>query len=138
MRRRTLFSLLALVALVFASASASAGGFDGKSNLVCSSVDVVACINGPECLQGHAREFELPEFVFVDFAAQVIRGTDESGIKEVSPIRSTDSTDKQIALQGFENHHGWTLAIDRKSGQMTLTSTGPEVSFMIFGACTPL
>jgi hypothetical protein len=130
--------LIALVALVFASVSASAGGFDGKSKLVCSSVDVVGCTDGPECLQGHARDFELPEFVFVDFAGQVVRATDESGIKEVSPIRSTDSTDKQIILQGFENHRGWTLSIDRKSGQMTITSTGPEVSFMIFGACTPL
>lgn len=131
-------SVLVLVLSALVTFTASGGGFDGSANLVCASIDVVGCTDGPVCLQAHAHEFELPEFVFVDFAGKVIRATDDSGHKEVSPIKSTESTDKQIILQGFENHRGWTLAVDRNTGRMTITSTGPDVSFMIFGACTAL
>ena len=137
-RRLTSSLLLVLAAAALGASGASAAGFDGSANLVCSTVDVVGCLDGPTCLTARARDFELPDFVFVDFAGQVVRATDESGHKEVSPIKSTESSDKQIILQGFENHRGWTLAIDRANGRMKLTSTGPDVSFMIFGACTPL
>lgn len=125
------------LAMVVAPA-ASAGSFDGSANLVCSTVDVVGCSDGATCLHGHARDFELPDFVFVDFEKKVIRATEDSGHKEVSPIKSTERSEHQLILQGFENHQGWTLAIDRADGQMTLTSTGRDISFMIFGACTAL
>ena len=49
-----------------------------------------------------------------------------------------EATEKQVILQGVENHRGWTAAIDRQTGRMTLTSPGTDVSFMIFGACTAL
>jgi hypothetical protein len=40
-----------------------------------------------------------------------------------------------IILQGFENHRGWTAAIERQSGGLTLSSTGADVGFIIFGNC---
>jgi hypothetical protein len=138
MRNTISSSITLLFVAVLIPSSAIAAGFDGSANLVCSSVDVIGCTDGPTCLQAHARDFELPDFVFIDFAGKVVRATDESGHKEVSPIKSTETTDKQLVLQGFENHRGWTLAVDRENGRMTLTSTGSEVSFMIFGACTSL
>jgi hypothetical protein len=131
-------SILVLCSAVLVSSGVSAAGFDGSANLVCSSVDVVGCTDGPTCLQAHARDFDLPDFVFVDFSGKVVRATDESGLKEVSPIKSISKSEKQIVLQGFENHRGWTLAIDRETGRMAVTSTESEVSFMIFGACTAL
>ncbi len=120
------------------SGGVSAAGFDGTSNLVCAAIDVVGCVNGPGCLEGQARSFELPEFMFVDFEKKQIRATDESGHQEVSPIKNSEQTGKQIVLQGIENHRGWSAAIDRQSGRMIVTSTGPDVSFMVFGACTAL
>ena len=135
---KTSSAVLAIVASALVTFSASAGGFDGSSNLVCSSVEVIGCVDGPACLQAKARDFELPEFVFVDFANKVVRATDESGIKEVSPIKSSETTDQQLILQGIENHRGWTMAIDRSTGRMSISSTGPEVDFLIFGACTAL
>ncbi len=55
-----------------------------------------------------------------------------------SPIKAKEVSEKSIILQGFENHRGWTLAIDRSDGEMTLSSTGPDVNFMIMGNCTTL
>jgi len=117
---------------------ASAADLDGKSNLVCAAIDVVGCVNGPGCLEGQARTFELPEFMFIDFEKKLVRATDESGHNEVSPIKNSEQTEKQIILQGVENHRGWSAAIDRQTGRMIVTSVGADVSFMIFGACTAI
>jgi hypothetical protein len=131
-------TLLAMLLALGKAPAALAGSFDGKQNLVCSTVDVVGCTDGSTCLHGHARDFELPDFVFVDFGKGLLRAPMHSGSKETSPIRSSEASKHQLVLQGFENHQGWTLAIDRADGQMTLTSTGRDVSFMVFGACTAL
>ena len=120
------------------SGGASAAAFDGTANLVCAAIDVVGCVNGPGCMEGQASTFELPQFMFVDFEKKLVRATDESGHKEVSPIRNLEQTEKQVIMQGVENHRGWSAAIDRQTGKMTVTSAGPDVSFMIFGACTAL
>jgi len=120
------------------SGGVSAAAFDGTANLVCAAIDVVGCVNGPGCMEGQARDFELPQFMFVDFEKRLVRATDESGHKEVSPIKNFEQTEKQMILQGVENHRGWSAAIDRQTGKMIITSAGPEVSFMIFGACTAL
>ena len=129
-----------LPALGFAAmllpAGVSAAGLDGKANLVCAAVDVIACANGPGCREGSANHFDLPQFMFVDFKKQQIHATDETGINVVSPIKNSEITERQIILQGTENHRGWSATIDKANGQMTVTSSGPDVSFMVFGACT--
>lgn len=141
MRKRIRLSALVLglgMTTTLVSGGASAAGFDGTANLVCAAIDVVGCADGSGCVEGRARTFELPGFMFVDFEKKLIRATGESGHKEVSPIKNFEQTEKQIILQGVENHRGWSAAIDRQSGRMTVTSAGSDVSFMIFGACTAL
>lgn len=113
-----------------------AAGLDGKANLVCAAVDVIACTNGPGCREGSANSFELPQFMFVDFKNQRIHATDETGIDIVSQIRNSEITEQQIILQGTENHRGWSATIDKTNGKMTIASLGSGASFMIFGACT--
>jgi len=120
----------------FLPAIGQAAGLDGKSNLVCAAVDVIACTNGPGCREGSANSFELPQFMFVDFKKQQIHATDETGLDVVSPIRNSEITEQRIILQGTENHRGWSASIDKADGKMTVTSSGPDVSFMVFGACT--
>lgn len=120
------------------SGGASAAGFEGPNNIVCAALDVVGCVDGQGCVEGEARAFDLPQFIFVDFENKQVRGTEEGGHQEVSPIKNLETTEKQVIIQGVENHRGWTAAIDRQTGRMTLTSAGADVSFMISGACTAL
>ena len=136
--RRKVFQTLATLgmAIVLFPAAALAADLDGKASLVCASIDVVGCANGPGCHEGSADEFDLPQFLFVDFEKQHVHGTDETGIDVVSEVRNSEITEEQIILQGIENHRGWTMTIDRGDGDMTLSSSGAGVSFMIFGACT--
>ena len=117
-------------------AGASAAGLDGKTNLVCAAVDVIGCTNGPGCREGSANDFGLPQFMFVDLKKQEIQATDETGLDVVSEIKSSEITEQQIILQGIENHRGWTVTVDKANGELTVTSSGSGVSFMVFGACT--
>jgi hypothetical protein len=110
----------------------------GKQNLVCASQNVMACVDGPTCLQGSNGTFDLPAFMFVDFKKMDIRAVDEDGSTVVSPVKTHEVTEQSLIMQGYENHRGWTMAVDRMDGRFTLSATGPEVNFMIMGACTTL
>jgi len=135
LRKQSAAALAAAAALL--APGASAEGLDGSRNMVCAAVNVVACGEGAHCFQGQARTFELPEFMFVDMKAKVVRATSESPYKDVdSPIKNSETTRSQFILQGIENGHGWSMSIDRASGRMAATLSGELVSYMIFGACT--
>jgi hypothetical protein len=132
---RSILPALGLTAVLL-PVGGSAAGLDGKSNLVCAVIDVIACANEPGCSEGSASKFEFPQFMFVDFKKQQIHATDETGINIVSPIKNSEITEQQIILQGTENHRGWSATIDKANGKMTVASLGAGVSFMVFGACT--
>jgi len=141
MQRKKMFLAMAAglsVMTIMSSTPVSAGGFDGSSNLVCAAIDVVACTEGTVCLHGQARTFDLPEFLAIDFKQKVVRATEESGHKQVSPIKNVEQTGTQMVLQGVENGHGWSMSIDHKTGRITTTVSGEEVGFMVFGACTTI
>ena len=113
-------------------------GISDKKNLVCASVEVIGCIDGGTCMQGRAQTFDIPTFMFIDFKEKIVHTAGDDDGDAASPIKAKEVSERSIILQGFENHRGWTLAIDRSDGEMTLSSTGPEVNFMIMGNCTTL
>lgn len=127
-------------AALFASGAANAkGSFDGKSNLICASFNVMACVDGMNCVKGEARDFEMPEFMMVDFKKKVVHGTYESETKDAnSPIKNMEVNGSQLILQGVENAHGWSMAVHNKTGRMSLSVVGEQLSFSIFGACKAL
>jgi len=62
-----------------------------------------------------------------------------------SPIERSEAVDGRLVLQGAEDglesvrdSIGWSLSIDETSGNMALTAFHSDISFAIFGACTPL
>ncbi len=121
------------------SAGVSAATLSASGNMVCAASTAIGCTAGPLCIQGTAASFDLPTvFMFVDFKKKTITGTEADGDKVVSPIRNQETTDSTLILQGIENHRGWSMAIDRQSGEMSVSSTGPHLDFIMFGACTAL
>ena len=116
------------------SLASIAGPVSGKKNLICDSAHVVACADGA-CMQGTPVTFGLMNFFFVDIAKREVHGVDSEGQEALSPVKNSEITEEAIILQGFENHRGWTMGIDRKTGGLTLSSTGADVNFMITGNC---
>ena len=130
-----LTSTLASMPLSAHPTDATHAVLDGKKALICSVNSVTACPDSGHCLQGQARAFDLPEFIAVDFAAKQVRTTKDSGDEAVSPIKNQENSRNQILLQGVENGHGWSMAIDTTHGRMTIGTTGADVSYILFGAC---
>lgn len=139
MRKKLNKSSIAVLAcaLIFGSAAGNAAeSFDGSSTIICAAIDVVGCVDGGKCLKGPARNFELPEFMTVDFKKKVVHVSYDGGTKEAeSPIKNHETTGTQLILQGVENGHGWSMAIHRSTGRMTTVAVGEDLSFSIFGVC---
>ncbi len=120
----------------YASGTALAGEpFDGKSNFICATQGVMACVDGSVCSKGQARDFDMPDFMMVDFKTKVIRAFYDGDKEASSPIRNMQSSGSQLILQGVENDHGWSVAVNRETGRMSVGVAGDEVSFSLFGAC---
>lgn len=121
-----LFGLLAVVSPVVAG-----DVFDGTKPLICASIEALNCDPGTPCERGIPELMGAPQFLRIDFAKNEIAGP-----LRTTKIRSTDKNDNQLVLQGYELDMGWTLAIDRFTGDMRITFAGADSAFIIFGACT--
>lgn len=133
-----IFLVVMLLALTTFSGFATADKLNDSSKIVCSSVDVIACQHGANCVNGSSQSFELPNFMFIDFKGKSISAKNHAGKEFISPIKNFEVTESQLIIQGVENHRGWNAAIDRASGRLSVSSVGNEVSIMIFGACTKI
>ena len=127
-----LFGLLAVVSPAFAG-----GGFDGTKPLVCATIEALDCDPGRPCDRGIPEVMLAPQFLRIDFAKKEISGPFRS-----TKIRSIDTNDEQIVLQGYEQElgvgMGWILALDRLDGKMRISLASWDATFLLFGACTAL
>ena len=129
----------ALAALIGATgASAEDPMITGKQNVICASQNIMACVDDAVCMQGKPSTFDMPTFMFVDVQTKAIRAVEADGSTVISPIKTHEVTEQSAIMQGYENHRGWTLAVDKMDGSFTLSATGPDINFMIMGACTQL
>jgi hypothetical protein len=106
--------------------------------MVCAVIKVVGCAEGAGCVLGQAKDFDMPALVVFDAKQKVIRGTYESGNKEVSPVKSMERSNEHLILQGAEEGHGWDIAVDSKTGEMRGAVVGEAVSILVSGTCTAL
>ena len=111
-----------------------AGDFDGSKNLVCAPIDTLRCVSGDGCTRGEAEQVNLPKFFEVDFAQKRLASLSTDRFTSVLHSMRDEGT---LILQGAELGRGWTLTISEADGEMTLSSSGADFAFVVFGACTP-
>ena len=118
---------------LFAAISPAFAGdvFDGTKPLLCATIEALDCDPGVTCERGTPEVMGAPQFLRIDFAKNEIAGPERT-----SKIRSLDKDDDQIVLQGYEIGLGWTLALDRTTGNMRITFARWDATFIVFGACT--
>jgi hypothetical protein len=114
-------------------ASAIAADFDGSKPLICAPAEAVELRPGEAIVKRRPSDIGAPSFLRVDIANKKI-----AGAERVTPIRYVEKDDKQILLQGTELGFGWTLALDRQEGEMTLTFVDRLGAVVLSGRCTPL
>jgi hypothetical protein len=132
--RKSIFSCLVVATLLMMVLPTGADEvFDGTRPLLCATIEAIDCAPGEQCERGLPEIVGAPQFMRIDFAKKEVVGP-----KRSSEILLMHKNDEQLTLQGYELDMGWTLAIDRNTGRMTVTFAGGESAFLIFGACTPL
>ena len=133
-----LVAACAVAATPFVSTAVSAEGLDGSSDIVCAVLHVVACIDDGKCLEGQAKDFDLPVLTVLDAKNKALRGAYDSGQKAVSPVNNMELIGEHLVLQGVENGRGWSISINAKTGNMNGSGVGDDVSFLVHGTCTAL
>jgi hypothetical protein len=126
-----------LVALAMLSAGVGATTFDGSKPLLCAIQTVNECIPGYGCSALDAADVNLPDFLEVDAANNVISGTVAK-----TPVERIEHLDGKLILQGADDGieevrdgNAWTMVIDEDSGKLILNATGDDFSVVVFGAC---
>jgi hypothetical protein len=115
------------------SGPALAETVDGSKRALCTTESLKDCVAGSDCLNGLPAEYGAPASLRLDFANKQVLGE-----KQKSKIRDFEKKNGQLLLQGRELGYGWTIAIEQKSGDMTLSLVNREGAFVLFGRCTPI
>ncbi len=123
--------VLALAGLLTTPVFAAA--IDGTKRAVCTTEELRDCVAGTECLNGLPAEYGAPTSVRIDFANKQVLGEHKK-----SKIRDFEKKDGQLLLQGREMGYGWTIAIEQKNGDMTLSLVNREGAFVLFGRCAAI
>jgi len=125
-------------ALLGASMSITAAGFDGSLPLLCAVTDTVSCDSKGECVEGSAETVNLPVFLRIDAPNKTAQSERASGEQRTSKILSVHEEAGALVLLGVEDNGGWSAAIGESSGKLTLTVSEEGMGFVVFGACTSL
>ncbi len=129
-----------LVASVFC-VTAVAADFDGSEPLICSFGQVIECVNVSDCLAVTNASVDAPDFVKLDFRNKQMVSTTGGEDSPASDINVTDLS-THLIVQGTQGSGqgdalGFSLSIDKATGQMAAAGAGENAGFVIFGACTP-
>ncbi|MBN1106184.1 MAG: hypothetical protein JXL84_22440 [Deltaproteobacteria bacterium] len=129
---KTMLSAFALFLCFLAVPVFAQEPIDGKNPLICATLEAIRCERGEPCEKGLPENMGAPQFMRIDFGKKEIIGA-----AITTPIRLMEMDNLQITLQGYELGMGWTMAIDRATGKTSITLTGREETFVIFGTCIP-
>lgn len=135
-------SLIGTAAILLVSLSANATDFNGSKTLICSLTEAAECYVGLECNTSSVASVNLPNFVQIDFKKKIITSKDPSmQVKTSGPaqgnakIRHKENLDGMLLLQGSRNGRAWSIAINEKTGRMTIAAATNESGFVVQGAC---
>ena len=143
-KTKVLLGFVAAICIFTLSLSVQAGSFDGTQNLICAPQVAIECGPDGECEQAMAASVNLPNFFQVDFSKKELTAISESDNKRTSKIKSMESLDSKLFLQGAEDGIkdvrdglAWSMAITQDTGRFVISASGGNEAFVVFGACTP-
>ena len=124
--------------LLAATGVSAQAALDTSKPMVCAATEVVECATAGECARATPQTFNLPVLFRIDLANKVAESAWAGEEKRVSAIASVTEADGVSVLQGVDGMAGWSTTIDQSSGQMTVVSARPGVSYIVFGTCATL
>ena len=134
-----LCGIVATVCLCMASPRAGAAGLDGSTRMLCVLTSAVECDSRSGCQATTVEDMNMPQFFKIDIGKKKMTPV---GVAEdvaaawETRIKDSQRMDGKIFLQGIEIR-GWSIVISEETGKLSLTASGDEEAFVLFGACIP-
>ncbi len=120
----------ALVCLFFAAPTLAAE----DNGRVCALTRAYECTIDGECNAWTIEEMALPRFVRIDLAENSIISLDKTVNRDDTRIAQIKELEGMTVLQGVEQR-GWSIALGKESGSLTLSAAGEGNGFIVFGYC---
>ena len=136
--------LLSAAAALLVLPGAVADEIDGKKTLICANVDISECVPGGECEAVTAASINDSNLLNVDFRRKTVGGAGADATRPAAEIGSQETAGGKIYLQGVDTDAetgrglAWTMVINQENGHMSMTASGDDVVFTVFGSCTPI
>ncbi len=137
---RRMFQSLGMAAVICLSViwcQAGATAIDGSRPIICAFTSAAGCDREMGCEAATPEGLNLPRFIRIDFNKKKIITENRAveGARTETQIKNFLRLDGQLFLQGVEIR-GWSMVISETTGSMTLTASGDEEAFVLFGVCT--
>jgi len=115
---------------------ARAGALDGSSPVICAFTWALSCDSVFGCEPDTIEDLDMPQFFKIDFKNSTMTaiGNVDEGVKKETPIKSVQRLEGSLVLQGVQIR-AWSMVIAEKTGKMSLTASGDDEAFVLFGAC---
>ncbi len=112
---------------------------------ICASQEVLECKPLEGCTRVSIEDIDGPLFISLKPGEANMLVTLSNGRHETTTAERREKVSGKFVFQGAdepdaetEEGIGWTMVIDEDTGRMTVTASGENAAFVIFGACTLL
>ncbi len=105
-----------------------------ETSRICAFTRAVECTIYEGCMEWSLQEMNLPRFIKIDFEAKTIKSLDKAVQREDTKISSIEKLGGVTILQGIEQR-GWSMEVGNEDGTLTLTASGEDHGFVVFGHC---
>lgn len=123
-------ALIILACIIMVAGRAAAAGSDVRT---CALTKAFECTSESGCKESDVQEVALPRFISIDLKAKTIKSLDKD-IPRETRFREIDRLPGMLVLHGTELR-GWSMALGEDSGTLTLSASGDNESFVVFGSC---
>ena len=127
--------LLALLLISFPFCI-SAKEITAKDQLICAISKTALCRENTGCTEGSVEIVNLPLLLRLNLEKKTIASTRLSGEQRASTIMTVSTSKNNLILQGVQDGSGWSMTVDKKNGQMSVSSSLDGEGYIAFGVCT--
>ncbi len=123
-------ALIIVAGIIIVAGRAAAADINVRT---CALTKAFACTSEDGCKEWTVQEVALPRFISIDLKAKTIKSLDKD-IPRETRFKEADRLEGMVVLHGTEQR-GWTMALGEDSGNLTLSASGDNESFVVFGTC---
>lgn len=129
--------MLFVLTLLLASTALPAEDVAGADRILCTAVQATRCSMNDDCWTGQPWNWNIPQFIEIDFKKKELSTTAASHENRVTPIKNLERKDGIIYLQGVEGGRAFSFVIVEATGSLAVAVATEGGTTSVLGACTP-